>query len=87
MEGDHINIRTEIDNLASLIVLFNEVRLEQFKAGLIVGTRRLWAIMQEHLCQEDEILYPIALRIINDAGVWERMKAVCDEIGYCGIHL
>ena len=87
MEGDHINIRTEIDNLASLIVLFNEVRLEQFKAGLIAGTRRLWTIMQEHLCQEDEILYPIALRIINDARVWERMKAVCDEIGYCGIHL
>lgn len=87
MEGDHINIRTEIDNLASLIVLFNEVKLEQFKAGLITATRRLRAIMQEHLSQEDEILYPIALRIINDAGVWEKMKALCDEIGYCGIHL
>jgi DUF438 domain-containing protein len=85
MQGDHINIRTE--NLASLIVLFNEVKLDQFKAGLVAATRRLWVIMQEHLSQEDEILYPIALRIINDAEVWEHMKAVCDEIGYCGIHL
>ena len=23
----------------------------------------------------------------TDAGVWEKMKALCDEIGYCGIHL
>ena len=87
MEGDHINIRTEIDNLASSIVLFNEVGLEQFKAGLAAGTRRLCAIMQEHLSQEDDILYPIALKIIDDAEVWERIKTICDEIGYCGIHL
>jgi DUF438 domain-containing protein len=86
-QGDHVNIRTEIDNLASLIVLFNEVKLDQFKAGLIAATRRLWVIMHEHLSQEDEILYPIALRIIDDTEIWENMKAVCDEIGYCGVHL
>lgn len=87
MQGDHINIRTEIDNLGSLVVLFSEVKLEQFKAGLIAASRRLWAITQEHISQEDEILYPIALRIIGDAKIWEKMKAICDEIGYCGIHL
>ncbi|MHC4483120.1 MAG: DUF438 domain-containing protein [Planctomycetota bacterium] len=87
VQGDHINITTEIDNLAGLIVLFNEVSFEQFKAGLIATTRRLRTMMQEHLAQEDEILYPIALGIINDAEIWEKMKAFCDEVGYCGIHL
>jgi hemerythrin-like domain-containing protein len=87
VQGDHINIETEIDNLVSLIVLFDEIRFEQFRTRLLITTRRLWAIMQEHLSQEDEILYPIALGIINDVKVWEKMKAVCDEIGYCGVHL
>jgi DUF438 domain-containing protein len=87
LEGDHINIRTEIDNLVGSTVLFNEINLEHFKAGLATATQRLRAVMQEHLSQEDDILYPIALGIINDADVWQKMKAVCDEIGYCGVHL
>ncbi|MHC4388938.1 MAG: DUF438 domain-containing protein [Planctomycetota bacterium] len=87
MQGDHISIKTEIDNLISLTVLFNEVKLDQFKAGLIATSRRLSAMVQEHLSQEDEILFPIALRIIDDSEIWEKMKALCDEIGYCGIHL
>jgi len=70
-----------------LILSFNQISLEQFKAELITTSRRLQTIMQEHLSQEDCILYPIALRIINDTEVWEQMKALCDEIGYCGLHL
>jgi len=87
VQGDHIDIRTEIDNLAGMTVLFNELRFEQFKTQLITITRRLSAVMREHLPQEDEILYPIALEIIDDDAAWEKMKAVCDEIGYCGLHL
>jgi len=87
VQGDHISIRTEIDNLVMLIVSFNKIEPEEFKAKLTTITRCLSRIMLEHIFQEDEILYPIALGIINDAKVWERMKAVCDEIGYCGVHL
>jgi DUF438 domain-containing protein len=87
LEGDHINIRVEIENLARLIVLFNEINPEQFKAGVMRTIRRLQTIVWEHLAQEDEILYPIALGIINDSEFWEQMKAICDEIGYCGIHV
>ncbi|MHC4645743.1 MAG: DUF438 domain-containing protein [Planctomycetota bacterium] len=87
VQGDHIKIRAEIDNLAGLTVFFDQVRLEQFKAGLTAATRRLLALMEEHLTEEDEILYPIALGIIDDAGVWKKIKAFCDEICYCGLHL
>ena len=80
-------IGIEIDKLVRLVVSFNEVELEEFKARLAAITGRLSSIMLEHLCQEDVIIYPIALEIINDAEVWEQMKAVCDEIGYCGVHL
>jgi DUF438 domain-containing protein len=87
VQTDHAGVLKEIDNLAAAVVLFNKVRLDQFKRTLLTSTRRLTAMAAEHLTQEDEILYPIALRIIDDSEVWERMKAVCDEIGYCGIHL
>lgn len=87
MKGDHANIRTEIDNLGSLLVLFNEVRFDQFKAGVAAATGRLRTIIHEHLSQEDEILYPIAIGMITNSNVWEKMKALCDELGYCGVHL
>jgi hypothetical protein len=82
-----VNIRNEIDNLASLLVLFSEVKFRQFRAGLVAATRRLGAIAQEHLSQEDEILFPIALGMVDDPRVWQRMKALSDELGYCAIHL
>jgi DUF438 domain-containing protein len=85
MQGDHVNIRTEIDNLASLITSFEDVTLEQFQVAVGAITRHLAMTMQEHLSQEDMILYPVALGMVRDARVWEKMKAFCDEIGYCGV--
>ncbi|MHC4394185.1 MAG: DUF438 domain-containing protein [Planctomycetota bacterium] len=87
IQGEHIYLRTEIDNLFELIVLFNNISFEEFKARLITIVQNFSVIMREHLCQEDNILYPIALGVINDAIFWEKMKAVCDEIGYCGVGL
>ena len=83
----HVYIRTEIDNLVRLTVSFNSLSIEDFKTRLIIAARRLLPTMLEHLSQEDIILYPIALEVINDAKVWIKMKAICDEIGYCGTHL
>jgi DUF438 domain-containing protein len=87
VQDDHIIIRDEIDNLVRMAASFNKIGIEQFKAGLTAVTQRLSQTMREHLFKEDEILYPIALGIVGDANVWERMKAVCDEIGYCGVHM
>ena len=56
-------------------------------AGAVAATRRLDAIAHEHLSQEDEILFPIALGVVGDPRVWQRMKALSDEFGYCAIHL
>lgn len=87
MQGDHIKIRAAIDNITGLTVSFNTVLFSQFKSSLAAVTGELLKIIQEHLSQEDRILYPIALGIIDDTSVWEEMKAVCDQIGYCGIHV
>ena len=86
MQNDHNNIATEISKLVALTVSFGRISLEQFKAALIVGARKLQEMMLEHFSQEDTILFPIALVIIHDAEVWEKMKTVCEQIGYCGVH-
>lgn len=87
MEGDHINIVTELDTLLRSLLSFGKISLDEFKAELITTTVRLSEMVAEHLGQEDNLLYPIALGIINNVQVWDEMKALCDEIGYCGVHL
>ncbi len=85
-QRDHINIGMEIDNMVKLVVSLNDVRFEQFRMWLVAVSQRLVSVMLEHLAYEDEILHPIALGVINDAQVWEKIKIVCEEIGYCGLH-
>jgi DUF438 domain-containing protein len=83
---EHAKIRIDINNLVSLITSINNIRFEDFKAWLITIVRRLTPIMLEHISYEDSLLWPIALVVIDDAEVWETIKAFCDEIGYCGAH-
>lgn len=86
-QTDHSNIRIDIDNLVALITSFNKIELKDFKASLVTIVQRLSPMMLEHLSYEDDLLCPIALVIIDDAGVWEKIKALCDEIGYCSAHV
>lgn len=39
--------------------------------------------LREHIFKENNVLYPMALRIISDNKKWLEMKNKCDEIGYC----
>lgn len=87
VQADHISIKNEIDNLLRLVVSFNNINFEDFKVELASITGQLYGIILQHLSQEDNILYPIALGIIKDAEVWDEMKAICDQMGYCGVHL
>jgi len=86
-ENDHIYIRVAVDDLIKLIVTFRQQKDGRFKVKLKSIARYLLKRMRENLFQEDNILYPIALEIVNDDNVWERMKSVCDDIGYCGLHV
>lgn len=85
-EKDHARIRTDIDNLATLIASRDRIRSEDFKAALAAIAGRLGANLLEHFAFEDRILCPVALVVIDDPTTWEALAALCDEIGYCGIH-
>jgi DUF438 domain-containing protein len=38
---------------------------------------------REHIYKEENILFPAAVKVIQDPRVWENMKTTCDEIGIC----
>ena len=85
-QTEHAKIRVGIDNLVMLITSFNDIRLEDFKACLITIVQRLSPIMIGHLSYEDDLLWPISLVVLDDIKVWESIKALCDDIGYCSAH-
>jgi DUF438 domain-containing protein len=83
-QTEHTKIRIDVDNLVMLTATFKKDRFEDFKTWLLTIVQRLSPIMLEHLSYEDELLWPISLVVIDDVKVWESIKALCDEIGYCG---
>jgi len=84
--NEHGKIRIDIDNLLALMTSFNEIGFDDFRGWLITIVHRFSPMIREHLSYENELLYPISLFAIADASLWERMKALCDEIGYCGVY-
>jgi len=84
--NEHGKIRIDIDNLLALMTSFNEIGFDDFRGWLITIVHRFSPMIRQHLSYENELLYPISLFAIDDANVWKRMKALCDEIGYCGVH-
>ncbi|MHC5061096.1 MAG: DUF438 domain-containing protein [Planctomycetota bacterium] len=85
--SDHIYIKIAVSDLMKLVQSYNPEYLDEFKVRLASVTKYLCPTMEEHILQEDNILYPIALEIIKDDKVWQKIKGVCDDIGYCGLHI
>jgi len=85
-QQDHINIGIELDNLVRLTCSINSAKPEQFNAWLSAIAGRLIPVVLEHIWYEDDILHPMGLAVINNEEVWGSIKAICEDIGYCGIH-
>jgi DUF438 domain-containing protein len=86
-QSDHVYIRIAVSDLVKLIAGFKGSKSEEFKVRLKSITKYLCPRMKDHLFQEENILYPIALELVKDKKVWHKMKQICDDIGYCGVHV
>lgn len=86
-KNEHVYIKAAVNDLITLTSSFKNGKIKDFKNKLSAITRQLTPLMTEHLFQEDNILYPIAIEVINDEKIWAGIKEVCDEIGYCGVHI
>ncbi len=85
--AEHEIIREAIGCMVRLIAGYRETALAEFRVNLHSLTTYIGPLIREHLAQEESVLYPIAAAVIEDEHAWKKVKELCDEIGYCGVHL
>ncbi|PKL48745.1 MAG: hypothetical protein CVV39_03895 [Planctomycetes bacterium HGW-Planctomycetes-1] len=84
LEKAHWRIKNMVGNLTMVVNNFKNFEPVQFKIQLNALSSAIVPIMREHIFQEDNILYPVALDVLKDERVWWRIKQLAEEMGYCG---
>ena len=87
VESDHVYLRIALKDLVKLIVNYRSVRFDVFKTQLSSLAKYIIPGLKEHLFHEDCVLYPLAVELVTDPKAWQRLKKVCDDIDYCGLHI
>ena len=87
IESEHVYIHMSVNDLVKLLMAFDKMPLGNFKTRLMSTVRYLCPMLREHLFHEDRVLFPLAVSMVEDAKTWDRIQSICNEIGYCGIHL
>jgi DUF438 domain-containing protein len=86
MNTDNMYLKVSIGNLIRLLEATDQSSASDFKSKLKISANYLSTLIRNHLFIENYILYPFALEYIDNENVWEHIKNMCQEIGYCGIH-
>lgn len=84
LQKAHGRIKNMVGNLTMTVNNFRHFEPEQFKIQINAISCAIVPIVREHIFQEDNILYPVALDVIENDGIWQRIKQLGDEMGYCG---
>lgn len=87
IQSDHVYQKMAVNDLIKLTIAAERMELPAFKTRLGNTVKNLCPMMREHLFYEDKVLFPLAVAMVEDDTVWKRLKTVCSEIGYCGVHL
>lgn len=87
VENDHVYLQLSINDMVKLISTFRSTPLAVFKKRLNSLVSYFCPALREHLFHEDYILFPLAVEMTHDKTIWDKLKKICDEIDYCGIHL
>ncbi|MFC1760825.1 hemerythrin domain-containing protein [Planctomycetota bacterium] len=85
-EKDHVQLRRFLDDLMALVLSFNGMAFDDFQMQLASTVQRLCPLLEEHLAFEDGLLYPMALVVIDNEATWKTIKALCEQVGYGGVH-
>ncbi|MEW6328626.1 MAG: DUF438 domain-containing protein [Candidatus Micrarchaeota archaeon] len=83
MRMEHEELRRRKKELRTLAKNADKIEFEEFKKKLDSTSRLIVMTLRDHIFKENNILYPTALRVIEDKKIWDRMRAECDRIGYC----
>ena len=84
VESQHIKLSDMILELESLVCQVDKISFDSFKKKLNELVSYVVPLFREHIFIEGNIIFPLALDVIEDERIWGRIKDVCDQIGYCG---
>lgn len=87
IQSEHTYIQAAVDDLLKLVMVLGKMPFNNFKTKLMSTVRYLCPLLREHLFYEDYVLFPLAVLTLDDKKLWQRLREVCNEIGYCGVHL
>lgn len=82
MKMDHVEFRKRKKELYQLSHRAQEHDFSEFRDKVIELAEYLTRELESHIFKENNILYQIALQVLNPEE-WDRIKRLCDEIGYC----
>jgi hypothetical protein len=79
---EHDRIREIKKNIYRIVDGREDVGLQEFKAQLEESSLALAEMLSSHFYKENNILFPTALRVIDEEE-WPDIRRQFDEIGYC----
>lgn len=82
MKLDHVEFRKRKKELYELAHNHDQYTFDEFKRKVIELGEYLPRELESHIFKEDNILYQIALEVLNE-DEWAEIKKTCDELGYC----
>lgn len=83
MREEHKQLRPRKHALKELVEDVDRQDFDDFKRKLDTLANFIVPTLREHIYKENNILYPMALQVIDDEQVWQKLKSDCDAIGYC----
>ncbi len=82
MWTEHDEQREEIKETSKTLENKEILGFEEFKGKLLSHLKNLTDLIPNHFYKEENILFPTALRLIDDRE-WQEIKASMDDLGYC----
>ncbi|MHC4069947.1 MAG: hemerythrin domain-containing protein [Planctomycetota bacterium] len=84
IDEQHRQIKQRYHELKELVWQVDSINFDEFKIQLRELAAYLVIALRIHIFIEANIIFPLALEVIKDSRIWQRMKETCDQIGYCG---
>ena len=86
VEQQHKDIKDSHYKLNQLIWNVDKMNFIEFQIVLDNLVKQLVPGMQKHVFVENNIVLPLALEYIGEDNFWSKVKALSDEMGYCGYY-
>jgi DUF438 domain-containing protein len=79
--AEHVELRKARTELKLTADLTRKTEFSEWKSLLETAVTKFVPMVREHIYKEETLVYPNALKVIQDPRKWNEMKSTCDDIG------